>query len=240
MSRIAIVAVALSLVAGLTAQETKYGSAWELLAGEYDGDGDGKVTAEEYTRGAERFQRLDRNRDGTLTAADFEGSGRRGRQGRGGARPDPRAMQGRVLGRLFELGEDGSLTEAQLLEWIGKQDADHDGSLTKEELGQQFPERMRVFAIRALDADGDEIISTAEMKAAFKAVDRNADGTLAGSEVAVRRRGGTGRGQGSPGAARRGDGVPGSVSSLRTSPCPSRAETRPPRSRPSRASGRWP
>ena len=51
---------------------------WKALAAKYDTDQDDRISAEEYTRGPEKFQSLDRNADGALTAEDFQAGGRRG------------------------------------------------------------------------------------------------------------------------------------------------------------------
>ena len=50
--------------------EETSGSSWEFLAGKYDKDGDGKVSADEYDRGKKTFDRLDANGDGFITAED--------------------------------------------------------------------------------------------------------------------------------------------------------------------------
>ena len=56
---------------------------WTFIAGEHDKNGDGKVTLREYSRGKERFERLDKDRDGKLTSTDFL-AGENGRKsGRG-------------------------------------------------------------------------------------------------------------------------------------------------------------
>lgn len=52
----------------------RYG--WKWLAQRYDKDGDGKITAEEFTGPEELFRRLDRDGDGQITAADFDWSPR--------------------------------------------------------------------------------------------------------------------------------------------------------------------
>lgn len=46
---------------------------WEFLANKYDKNKDGKLTENEYDRGAETFARLDRNEDGVLTPEDWVG-----------------------------------------------------------------------------------------------------------------------------------------------------------------------
>ncbi len=51
---------------------------WKALAVKHDTNQDDRISAEEYTRGPERFQALDRNDDGVLTADDFQKAGRRG------------------------------------------------------------------------------------------------------------------------------------------------------------------
>ena len=67
-------------------------SVWDYLAQKYDADDDGIITRAEYGRGADYFDRLDKNGDGQLTAADTERGpagargGGRGGGGRGGAR----------------------------------------------------------------------------------------------------------------------------------------------------------
>ncbi len=52
--------------------QSRYGWAW--LAARYDGDGDGVITAEEFTGPPELFERLDRDRDGELQPADCDWS----------------------------------------------------------------------------------------------------------------------------------------------------------------------
>ncbi|MAG62781.1 hypothetical protein CMO84_04585 [Candidatus Woesearchaeota archaeon] len=56
-------------VKGKSLEETSR-SSWEFLSEKYDKDGDGKVSADEYDRGKETFDRLDANGDGFITAED--------------------------------------------------------------------------------------------------------------------------------------------------------------------------
>lgn len=52
---------------------------FKFLAGKYDTDKDGKISAQEYDRSKENFTRFDTNKDGVLTAADWSGNSRRSR-----------------------------------------------------------------------------------------------------------------------------------------------------------------
>ena len=47
--------------------------AWELLTQEHDANGDGKITRKEYSRGDERWNRLDKNGDGILLRDEVMG-----------------------------------------------------------------------------------------------------------------------------------------------------------------------
>ena len=44
---------------------------WDYLQDKYDANGDGQLTEAEYSRGAEKFQRLDVNRDGVISTKDW-------------------------------------------------------------------------------------------------------------------------------------------------------------------------
>lgn len=65
-----LTALAPALAALLAPQDPDQIS-WERLASRLDADGDGQVTLEEFRRRRGIFRRLDRNRDGVLTPADF-------------------------------------------------------------------------------------------------------------------------------------------------------------------------
>ena len=98
-SPLAFLVLSLILGAPLSAQQEeakRYDNAWELISSEHDKNKDGKVTKREYSRGKERFARLDTDGDGALTAVDFAGSGNRSaRRNRGTRRRDRRIDRAR-------------------------------------------------------------------------------------------------------------------------------------------------
>ncbi|MEX1229763.1 MAG: deiodinase family protein [Planctomycetaceae bacterium] len=57
---------------GLAVSQTRFG--WEHVAKSYDTDGDGKVSASEFTGSKGDFARLDRDGDGSLNETDFDWS----------------------------------------------------------------------------------------------------------------------------------------------------------------------
>jgi hypothetical protein len=55
-------------------RSTSQSEAWEYLQEKYDANGDDQLTEAEYPRGAEKFQRLDANSDGVISANDWGGA----------------------------------------------------------------------------------------------------------------------------------------------------------------------
>jgi len=112
-----------------------------------DKDGDGKITAEEFPRGPEAFerlaQRLDKDGDGALSIEEM--AAMRG-QGRGG--------QGGREGRGGKGAQGG---------FVKRFDKDEDGKVSAEE----FPRGKEAFEklLERADKDGDGLISTEEMNA---------------------------------------------------------------------------
>ncbi len=96
---------------------------WAFHAAKYDTDRDGTITAEEYTRGEVAFKRLDSDKDGALTEADF-------------AMPMgmDRFIARMAVGRLFQGDDEPKLTLDELKARFAEIDADGDGELTKREL----------------------------------------------------------------------------------------------------------
>lgn len=85
------------------AGQSRYG--WDWLAARYDADKNGRITREEFQGPADLFDRLDRDRDGVLTADDFDWSDR-----------SPFLRQVGITGQWFR--------------WI---DANSNGRITREE-----------------------------------------------------------------------------------------------------------
>lgn len=67
---------------------------WKWLAGRYDRNGDGRITREELGAANDLFDRLDRDRDGAIRAADFDGG------------PAWRARMGPAMGLFQQLDRD--------------------------------------------------------------------------------------------------------------------------------------
>jgi Ca2+-binding EF-hand superfamily protein len=171
-----------------------------------------------------RFERLDTNRDGKLTADELPAERRdailRADADKDGAvsfdefATGPRQFRARrveVEFKALDADGDGKLTKAEIDAARGKPmllliaDADKDGAVTKEELARAFAARgdahrrgavgERIFA--ALDADNDGKISAAEWQAAGERRFARLDRNKDGAVTAdeVTRRGRDGRGE---------------------------------------------
>jgi hypothetical protein len=111
---------------------SRYG--WRWLAARYDADGDGRITRKEFKGPGEWFDRLDRDRDGVLTAADFDWPVDRAEAPSGvPVRPGsgPGAMPDREM--LFERFQQ--MMSAQLFQ---KMDAGGKGRISREDWNALF------------------------------------------------------------------------------------------------------
>jgi hypothetical protein len=132
MKRILFAAAALALVAG-AANAQPAGK----MGARADGDGDGKITLSEFrTARVTQMMKLDANKDGKVSKAEFDARG----QGRGAPEGKPKGDGSRMFGML---------------------DTNKDGALDKAELGKMAEKR---FA--RMDADGDGVLSAAERQSA--------------------------------------------------------------------------
>jgi Ca2+-binding EF-hand superfamily protein len=136
-----------------------------------DHNGDGRLERSEWHAAAELFTRLDRNRDGYLTLAEYTGS-----------QDDDREDRFADL----DANRDGRVSRA---EWHGSRavfdalDANRDGVLTRDEAIGNGDGPQDEF--RSVDANGDGAVTLNEWhwnRAAFDRLDANHDGRLSRQE----------------------------------------------------------
>jgi hypothetical protein len=90
--------------------QSRYG--WRWLAARHHVDKDGTITREEFQGPAELFERLDRNRDGVLTAADFDWSDR-----------SPFLREQMMAGqwfRLFDADSNGRISQKEWADFFAR------------------------------------------------------------------------------------------------------------------------
>jgi Ca2+-binding EF-hand superfamily protein len=154
-----------------TTEET---TVWVFLRERHDVDGDGTVSEEEYRRNHEAFVRLDRNRDGVLTAEDFRRAG------------GMTAMVAQMtVMRYFQDDEDPrDLKLVELTVRFDVHDADRDGQFSRQEFEaadvsarpgtvRAMPPGMAPYAslLEAADADASGALSRQELVVFFEARD---------------------------------------------------------------------
>lgn len=170
------------------------GEVWRFLSRSYDADENGSITAAEYGRGEKAFRNLDRNRDGVITAADFErergrerGRGRGRAAGRGGADPDaalPRFVE-RFATFIDRDGEPG-IGAADWQRMIRAMAPADDGTIARGNLtgflGDAAGGRMARMATRRLgrdlDLDDSGGVDTGDLAAIFRRLDADENGRL--------------------------------------------------------------
>jgi hypothetical protein len=103
--------------------KSRYG--WQWLARRYDANRDGRITRKEFKGPAELFDRLDRDHDGVLTAADFDWSDR-----------SPLVRQNRLADTWFYRLDGNSNGRISRAEWDAffKQAAQGKNHLTPDDL----------------------------------------------------------------------------------------------------------
>ncbi|MCZ6794089.1 MAG: hypothetical protein O7J95_10815 [Planctomycetota bacterium] len=189
---------------------------WKSLSAKYDANQDGRIDLEEYTRGEDKFRGLDRNGDGSLTSADFEGRGRR----RGGRQDFARMMASRVV-RAADADGSGDVTKKEWAAFLESLEADDDGVVDEEKLqsllpgrggpggrdsrgpGSRGPGEFGRRMVQMMDRDGDERLEISDLEAIFSELDRDESGTIETGEMGRRGSGGRGSGGRGPGGRER-------------------------------------
>jgi Ca2+-binding EF-hand superfamily protein len=142
----------------------------------FDRDGNGVVTRSEMrTSAAERFDKIDTNHDGKLTADEIQAA--------------HREMAAKHFAAK-DTDKDGKLSRAEVAKMpdalFARLDANHDGFLTPDELAQGHNGHGGKGFMRA-DTDGDGVITRDEALAAsdkrFARLDTNGDGVLTQEEM---------------------------------------------------------
>lgn len=105
--------------------QTRYG--WDATKTKYDGDGDGRVGRSEYPGTDVDFARLDRNRDESLTEADFDFS------------RDYAPSPGSILFSRLDRDGDGKVAPQEIETFFRKADADDAGFLSRLDLERALP-----------------------------------------------------------------------------------------------------
>jgi hypothetical protein len=112
------------------------GKGWEAFAGTFDADQDGKITKDEFKAKAPAFNRLDGDKNGTVTKAEVEGL--------------PAAEKHPGVSKFISRFDTDGNGEVSKAEWDAKRagafdkaDKDHDGGIDKQEAmsaGKEFME----------------------------------------------------------------------------------------------------
>jgi EF hand len=153
-----------------------------------DADGNGRITAAEWSYDREDFRRADHNGDGILTQREFLGEV---------ANDSDDGHASSVNARFLDL--DGNRDDrVSRSEWrsdratFDRLDENRDGYLTRAELAA--PDAADAVDFSSLDSDRNGVISRGEWlqsAASFERLDTNRDGRLTSIEYAGRRAGGT-------------------------------------------------
>jgi len=162
----------------------------ERLKGQ-DKDGDGKISREEF-QGPERFfDRLDANKDGSLSKDEIEAGpgGERPREG-AGDQPRPEGNEGSRGPRPDPFQEvdkdgDGKITRDEVHAIFDRMDFDKDGALTREEIGGAML-REGIERLRQMDTNKDQKVSREEFRgpeAVFERLDIDNDKAITREDV---------------------------------------------------------
>lgn len=147
-------------------------SLWAEVRKRHDQNGDGQVTASEYTRGETRFANYDRNGDSVLDASDF---------------PQDTHFNGfnYMILRFADGDENQEVTMAEWQKFQSGLDGDGDGRVEKAEVQQSMGSWTNDWPLFLLsfDQDGDGDFDKTDLAMTFRDQDYNGDGVLAGAEM---------------------------------------------------------
>lgn len=149
-----------------------------------DANGDGKITKEE-AGGAPWFDRLDRNKDGVVDAAELE-MVRKG-MGASGAKPaagkQPQAAQFDAMLRNLDKNSDGKITkeEAGGAPWFDRMDQNKDGVVDAVELDKI--RKALAAGAAAKPASAKRPQGGGQLDAMVKNLDKNSDGKISKEEA---------------------------------------------------------
>jgi len=148
------------------------------MAKKYDANRDGRIDPNEYLRGEEKFRRLDRDRDGALTAEDFQGPLRGGGTGK---------MVVNRLVRSADGDRDGSVNGEEWKAFLDSLGADQQGIIDSGTLRARFALEGRGAAPpgtpRLIDRDGDGQVTMDDLRSAFEDLDVDGSGIIERAEL---------------------------------------------------------
>ena len=164
---------------------------------EVDKDGDGFLSAEEWTYGEESFAKADKDADGKVSREEM-----------GGFLKEAMKTDTKLIAEMrlqaMDANKDGKVSQEEWkgpAEMFGKADKDADGFVTLEELVASMPNpKEKILGkLKEMDADGDGAISQEEWKGKpemFGRLDKNGDGQITSDEMQGMGGGGGRRGPG--------------------------------------------
>jgi hypothetical protein len=108
-----------------------HGQGWEIFAGQFDANKDGKVSKEEFMAKKPGFDHADTNKDGMVTADEIKALPAAQKHG----------ATGQNFIEKFDANKDGKVTpeefDAKRSQGFGKMDKNADGFVTKDEFPSQ-------------------------------------------------------------------------------------------------------